>query len=541
MPRRTVSRRLPLLPGLVLALALLALLPAHRTAAHPLGNFTINHYSRVEFADGAARVTYVLDFAEIPTYQQLKRLDPDGDGALSDAEAAAYLAAELPALVQGLRLTVGGEVLALRVHERSAAFLPGQGGLPTLRIEARLLADLPQGWEDHGTGSYADRTYAERPGWREIVIQGGRGVAVAQATAPAVDLSNELRAYPEDALASPPDRREATFALAPGSGSAAGDTAGRAAGRVKANNRGGGATDRVAALIATERLTPIAIAIALVAALVWGAAHALSPGHGKTVVAAYLIGARGTARHAAFLGLTVTLTHTVGVFALGAVTLFLSRYILPEVLYPWLNVVSGLLVVAIGLALFYQRFVGLVGPVGRVAGRGPGQGAHPHPHADGGHAHAHHHHHSGHDHDHHHHQHDHAPAGGHAAYVHTHDGHTHSHLPPGADGSRVTWRSLLALGVSGGLVPCPSALVLLLSAISLGRLEFGMVLVVAFSTGLAIVLTGIGLLLVYARWLFERCSLTPRVPRFLPVASALAIALAGLAIVLGALRQAGAI
>ncbi len=125
--------------------------------------------------------------------------------------------------------------------------------------------------------------------------------------------------------------------------------------------------------------------------------------------------------------------------------------------------------------------------------------------------------------------------------MHTHDGHTHSHAPPGADGSRVTWRSLVALGVSGGLVPCPSALVLLLSAISLGRLEFGMVLVVAFSVGLALVLTGIGLLLVYARRLFERFTLAPRVPRFLPVASALGITLAGLAIVLGALRQAGVV
>ncbi len=256
------------------------------------------------------------------------------------------------------------------------------------------------------------------------------------------------------------------------------------------------------------------------AALFWGAAHALSPGHGKAVVAAYLIGARGDGAARGLPGADGDAHSHRGVFALGLATLFLARYILPEVLYPWLNVVSGLLVVGIGLALLYRRFVGLVRPGGAAAGHrhGPGHANHDHAH-----------------HDHH------SPAGGHAAFVHTHDGHTHSHAPPGADGSRVTWRSLVALGVSGGLVPCPSALVLLLSAISLGRLEFGMVLVVAFSVGLALVLTGIGLLLVYARRLFERFTLAPRVPRFLPVASALGITLAGLAIVLGALRQAGVV
>ncbi len=121
----------------------------------------------------------------------------------------------------------------MRVRRGAAAFVPGEGGLPTLRIEARLLADLPRGWEGRGAGSYVDRTYADRLGWREIVLHGGPGVAVAQSTAPATDLSNALRAYPEDALASPLDRREATFTLAPGNGSAAGDTAGRAAGRVQ--------------------------------------------------------------------------------------------------------------------------------------------------------------------------------------------------------------------------------------------------------------------------------------------------------------------
>jgi nickel/cobalt transporter (NicO) family protein len=237
----------------------------------------------------------------------------------------------------------------------------------------------------------------------------------------------------------------------------------------------------------------------MLAAFFWGAAHALTPGHGKAVVAAYLIGARGTARHAGILGLTVTLTHTAGVFVLGAVTLYLSRYILPEVLYPWLSVASGVLVVLIGLVLLYRHL-----------DKRPHDRKARHTHA-GEHSHAH--------------------------NTHSHDGYTHAHLP--ADDPRITWRGLMALGVSGGLVPCPAALVLLLGAISLDRLGFGMVLVLAFSAGLAVVLTGIGLLMIYARKLFERFSFETRVPRLLPIVSASIITLAGVGIALGALQQTG--
>jgi len=252
-----------------------------------------------------------------------------------------------------------------------------------------------------------------------------------------------------------------------------------------------------------ERLSAAVVALSMLAAFFWGAAHALTPGHGKAVVAAYLVGARGTARHAGILGLTVTLTHTAGVFVLGAVTLYLSRYILPEVLYPWLSVTSGLLVVLIGLVLLYRHLAKM--PNDRKAGHTHVEHTHPH---DGEHSHA-----------------------------HSHGGHTHSHLP--ADGSNVTWRGLMALGVSGGLVPCPAALVLLLGAISLDRLGFGMVLVLAFSAGLAVVLTGIGLLMIYSRKLFERFSFEARVPRLLPVVSASIITLAGVGIALGALHQTG--
>ena len=299
-------------------------------------------------------------------------------------------------------------------------------------------------------------------------------------------------------LSSPLDVREAGFTLVPGDGTVeGGDTAGRAAEQVGTSI--GGVPQRVADLVSVGRLSAAIVALSMLAAFFWGAAHALSPGHGKAVVAAYLIGDRGTAKHAGFLGLTVTVTHTAGVFVLGAVTLYLSRYILPEVLYPWLSVASGLLVVLIGLSLLYRRLQSIAHDK---------QAEHTHTHGDHSHVH--------HDHSH---------------------GHTHHHAP--ADGSKITWRGLIALGVSGGLVPCPAALVLLLGAISLDRLGFGMVLVLAFSAGLAIVLTVVGLLMIYARKLFERYSFEAKVPRLLPVASASVITLAGLGIALAALKQAG--
>jgi nickel/cobalt transporter (NicO) family protein len=484
-----------------LALVLLSSLTPATTSAHPLGNFTINRYARLEFSEDRVRVVYVLDFAEIPTFQQMELLDTDGDNEVSDAESQRYLDKIVPLLVEGLRLVVGDAVLPLAIEGRSLAMLPGEGGLPILRIDAAFASALPDGWQDDGFGGYTDRNYQDRLGWREVVVQGGPGVVIESSTASQTDISNELRTYPEDALSSPLDVSEATFTIEPGDGTpvSRSETAADAAVRVREQTNGGRATDRVANLITREQTAPVFI-VSLLLAFGWGAVHALSPGHGKTVVAAYLVGARGTARHAAFLGLTVTLTHTAGVFALGLVTLYLSHFILPEDLYPWLSVASGLLVVAIGITLAWSR----------LRTRPAGDHTHEHERADGD-----------------------------GPLVHSHGGRTHSHLPPGADGGRVTWRSLLALGVSGGLIPCPSALVLLLGAISLDRLELGMILVFAFSFGLAAVLTAIGLALVYARRFFERTSFTPRVPRLLPVASAFAVSIAGLAIVYGSLQQAG--
>ena len=256
---------------------------------------------------------------------------------------------------------------------------------------------------------------------------------------------------------------------------------------------------------------------AIVGAFFWGAMHALSPGHGKTIVGAYLVGAHATPKHALFLGLTTTITHTTGVFLLGIATLFAAQFILPEQLYPWLSVLSGLMVVAIGLNLFLSRLHST-----QKLKKASTEGEHSH-------------HHHPHDHSHgdtHHHSHE-----SHSHGSHSHG--SHSHLPPGADGSPVSWRNLLLLGISGGLIPCPSALVVLLGAIGLGRISFGLVLVLAFSLGLAAVLTTLGLLLVYTKSLFNRLQTQIRFVRLLPAASALVIALIGVGITIQALWKIG--
>jgi len=249
--------------------------------------------------------------------------------------------------------------------------------------------------------------------------------------------------------------------------------------------------------------------LAGIAVAFWlGAMHALEPGHGKTIVAAYLVGSRGNMKHAALLGATVTFTHTVSVFLLGIGTLLLSSYIVPEKIIPVLGVVSGISIVLIGGWLFYKRWRAFL---------------HTRAHALG-----HHHHH--HDHEHHHH-HDH----GHThAHTHTHDGHTHSHVPQGD----ITLGSLLALGASGGLVPCPAAMVLLLSAIAIGRVGLGLVLLLAFSLGLAGVLMAIGMLVIHAKnWLPETAK-TGQHPllRFAPVASAFVILCVGVLMTAASLR-----
>jgi ABC-type nickel/cobalt efflux system permease component RcnA len=501
---------------LVIAIGLGIARAPERAEAHPLGNYTVNQYSRLDVGRDTLSVRYLIDMAEIPAFQERQAIDANSDGQLADAEQAAYLAKQIPALLSGLHLAVNGRPAELRPVAQVLSFPEGQGGLLTLRIQLDLAASLANAAQPIAI-EYRDDNFAERIGWREMVIRPGAGVMLKDASVPAQDQSDELHTYPQDMLNSPLNIREA-HASATLSAASGGATTSTSNAVQPANAR---VPDQFANLIATRELTLPVIALALLLALVLGAGHALTPGHGKTIVAAYLVGARGTARHAIFLGLTTTVTHTAGVFALGFVTLWISNYILPEQLYPWLEFISGVLVVLIGVMLFRSRLIGLFHR--RTKDERRKTNAHSHHHDHGHHDHNHDHHHDHHDHGH---SHDHGP-------------HGHSHMPPGADGQPVTWRSLLALGISGGLLPCPSALVVLLSAIALHRVAFGMLLIVAFSVGLAAVLTGIGLLLVYARRLFEHFPTDGRLLRALPIASAAFVTIAGLAISVGALVQAG--
>jgi nickel/cobalt exporter len=497
--------------------------PPSRAEAHPLGNFTVNQYSRLEVGRNSVQVRYVVDMAEIPAFQERQTIDADGDGQISDAEQSAYLAKQVPALIGGLHLSIGGAPASLRPSEQALSFPAGQGGLVTLRLMLDLDAPIAKAAQPISV-EYRDDNFAERIGWREIVVRPLDGVVLRDSTAPAQDQTDELRSYPQDMLTSPLNMREAHFSATPSAAPAGAPQPLSATQLAQARPN-----DSFAALIASRELTPPVLLLSLLLALLLGAGHALTPGHGKTIVAAYLVGARGTARHAVFLGVTTTVTHTLGVFALGLITLFISNYILPEQIYPWLEFLSGLLVAGIGVMLFRSRLAGFIRRKAKDEGRGTIVQIHDHSH-DHAHDHEHEHGHT-HDHDHtHDHSHDHD---------HDHGPHSHSHLPPGADGQPVTWRGLLALGISGGLLPCPSALVVLLSAIALHRVALGMLLIVAFSIGLAGVLTGIGLLLVYARRLFDHFPTDGRLLRALPVASAAIVTLAGLGITLQALLQAG--
>jgi nickel/cobalt transporter (NicO) family protein len=439
---------------LVLLVVAAALFAPAVASAHPLGNFTINRFARVEVAGHRLYVRYVLDLAEIPTYQ-----------ARQDGVDPAVYASRV---ARGLHVAVDGGAVELRPVARALAFPRGVAGLHTMRLEVILRGPVVTGREQL---TVHDTNYAGRLGWKEIVV----GASTRS-------LSDELHAYPKSLLQSPLDVTHLRATIDPTDAPVPQLSTGRSL----------EAPDRVAdsgftKLIGERHLSALVILVSLAAALFWGAAHALSPGHGKTIVTAYLVGRRGTPRDAAVLGLIVTVTHTIGVFALGLVTLALSQWIVPETLYPWLNAVAGLSVVAIGAAVLRARLRDWL---------------HERAHRHG---HTHHHHH----------------------------GHDHSHEPEPGTG----FRGLLAVGVSGGALPCPSALVVLLAAISLHRVAFGLVLIVAFSLGLALTITGIGLVAVLARSAFARRSFDGLLLRVLPAVSAVVIVVAGVAMTVHALPK----
>lgn len=516
----TVRRRWARLAAFA-AIPLLAALPLLQVSpalAHPLGNFTINRYARIDVYRDAIQVHYAVDMAEIPTFQLISDVDTNHDGTAQQSELEAYAANEKDVLASNLLLSVGGETLKLAALDSSIQLLPGQAGLQVTRLSVAYQAHLPAGVNGDAPITFTDSNFNDRAGWKEIVVNGGTGAHLQVDHTLTVDRSDALRSYPAETLQSAPNEREVQFAWTVGTGNSApaAQSIASTTGRVSSGFAG---------LLHHNRSTGIII-LSLLAALGFGMLHALSPGHGKTVVAAYLVGSKGTARHAVILGLTVTATHTSSVYLIGFVTLWLSAYVVPETLYLYLGIASGLLVVAMGAALFASRLW--------RASRGKPEGAHRHGLVGKSHSHL---------------PAQHAVVADSTEHQHEHeDAHAHEH-PHAVDllPARVTWRSLLALGVAGGMLPCPSAIVVMLAAISLGQVLFGMLLIVAFSLGLAGVLTTIGLVLVFGKRLSGRFgtgalssnALVARAVTTLPVLSALGIAVAGLAITYQAWNQPG--
>jgi len=445
----------------VLLLATLAV----ALSAHPMGDSSVNHYTKITVNSCGAALDYVLDLAENPTAELMSawKLDRTSAQLQSKAEDQAREWA------RSLRITVNNRSVYPQFESAAISFSDGKGGQPTARIASRLRLPVSAGKLE-----FEDTNYRGRPGWKEIVISAAPGASILRATQSDHDRSQGLTTYSQ---ASPPQdlRASVEWSTGPESPKQAPVIA-----PIATESGDGVRGDYLSQLLNNRQLGLGMTLIGIAVAFGLGAVHALSPGHGKTLVAAYLVGARGTAKHAIFLGGMVTFTHTISVFALGFVTLFLSKYVAPEKISPVLEVISGLSIVWIGGLLLYKRLRALNG--------------HSHSH---GHDHDH-------IHDHHHHDHDHGP-------------HGHSHVPEG----EVTMGSLIALGASGGLVPCPSALILLLAAVRFDRVPLGLVLLVGFSAGLAAVLTVIGLAVLYAKHLLPGDSARKHPAfRLLPVLSA---------------------
>jgi ABC-type nickel/cobalt efflux system permease component RcnA len=477
-----------LMAAAAVAVGLTALGQPAPVAAHPLGNFTVNHSTTIEVGAGEATVYRVLDLAEIPAFVELERM-PVGPGGelLLDAWGAGQ-AAEL---ASALALEIDGAGVALLPVGHRAEVIDGEGGLKTLRLEVSLRGGLAAALSGESLVKYSDAFRTDRVGWREVVVRAGAGARIDAGELPGESPSAELRAYPKGAA---PDVREARFSASPRPGYVA-PAAPSGDARAATDSRPG-TGDAFAGLIGRRQLGAGFLAWAVIAAVAFGALHALSPGHGKTVVAAYLVGARGTLRHAALLGLVVTATHTASVYALGLTAIYLSQFIVPEDLYPWMSLVSGAIVLVMGGALLASRLrrldvvpramliarrrVGAVvsgerGSLRFATVRAAARSAAPALAARG----------------------EHSAGSASPAHAHAHGPWSRSHSHDVDE--TVTWRRLVGLGVFGGMMPCPSAIVVMLSAIALHRVAFGMLLIVAFSAGLAAVLTGIGFLVVWAQ------------------------------------------
>ncbi len=446
--------------GFAIALSL----PAHPASAHPLGNFSINQLEALDLYPDRVEVAAVVDIAELPTLQEKSTVDTDGAG---------YARKACEGLAHDFAVTAGGHRLVWTIGATSFRYTPGSAGLSTSRLECALRA--PAALAAPTTVDIANRYRADRVGWRELTAL-GHGVAIVDSPLPVHSISGGLTAYPKDLLSSPLNVRGAHLRVHPGTG-----TAGPAATRIPTAKAGftAGAEAALRGIVGDRHLGLGVGLLAVLLSLVLGAAHAALPGHGKTVMAAYLAGRAGRPRDALAVGATVTLTHTGGVLLLGLLLTTVAG-LAGEAVLGWLGVASGALVAAVGVAML----------VSAIRGRRHAQHHHHHHHHDG-------------DHDH-----DHDQA--------------HDHPRP----SR--WATI-GMGVAGGLVPSPSALVILLGAVGLGRTAFGVLLVLGYGLGMAAALTAAGFALIRLRdRLARHQSRVRRWTALLPTGTAAVVLLVGL-------------
>ena len=591
--RRDTLRGLRRIGALLAAAALAALLPT-LVAAHPLGNFTINHYAGLRVGTDRILVDLVIDQAEIPTFQERMRIDADGDGTLSAPEIEAERLAACPRLAAEVALTADGASLALGPAAAGLSFPVGASGVETMRLVCEYAAVLPSPLAGPTAIRFEDRSSADRIGWREVVVAGD-GTTVTS-TLPSSSASERLTRYPADQLSGPLDVRFATLIARPGGqtlpawsppdatplagatavppGGTSTDPAAPEASMAVAAPAGGGPSGgasvpssaappavappaavpggvaaEITGLLGASELTPIAVALSFLTAVLLGAGHALTPGHGKTIMAAYLVGTKGTARHALGLGLATAVSHTIGVLVLALLIVLAGSALPADRVYPVLTAASGIIVVAVGAWLLATQVTRWMRASRRSAlvtsPAGGGARLESQDHADHDHDHSHEHHAD-------HHDHGVARAAAAAAAgtavapavvgtatpgagaddgMHRHGWRVHSHSPADAGESSLGWRSLVALGLSGGLVPSTNALLILVATVAVGRAAYGVVLVVAFGLGMAAVLVGVGLALVYASGFLARAPRRPVLGGLValaPTAAALAVLVLGL-------------
>ena len=557
---------------LVLLAGILAALPV---GAHPLGNFSVNQYSFFTFERDRIVLNHYIDFAEIPTIHELTFLDLDGDQKITDEERLHYMNTRQRELLGNLFMAIN-DVPVRWVVTRRALQVPDPYS-PTLIVAASLEVDLASvDLIEKNQAHFMDQNFPDRSGWKEIRAATGPGVDITGDTVrqrlsevnyfrvSPVEFMTDRESYYEFSVADPPEHNpdwappdtppvtmlsgETIYqptALDP----ATGQSLVVATTREAPTQRRSWSSDKLIELIKEPKLTTWFVIIALAFAFVFGAAHALEPGHGKTVVAAYLIGERGTVHDAIMLGLIVTATHTASVYAIWALAVLAQQFLAVETVFKWIEILSGFIILLLGIWLIFYRWYHPVVKV-EVVGDHPHSHDHGHDHAQG-HPHDHGHHDHGHDH---HHDHDHAHG-----HHHDHDGHGHDHPRgswwkkifhthgPGGHthvyGPTVSYKQLFLLGITGGIIPCPGAIVVLLIAMQRNLLTFGFFLIFSFSIGLALVLMTIGIMMVTAKSFLDRHHIGEGMitRRILPMASAVLVTILGIVLTISPLLRYGII